>query len=193
VIKDDLYEIYVVENLINGKKYVGSHKIREAKDYYFAGGKAINNAIKKYGKDNFSRKILEKCISEKVLLIESSWIKKLDSLHPNGYNIHPMGGSNYKGSIGLIHNKEIRDKISKAKKSQYKNGIMNVNGENNPMFGKKHSNESIQKIKINHHDVSRENNPMFGVKPLKKICPHCNKSIDIRNYSRWHGDKCKNK
>lgn len=26
---------------------------------------------------------------------------------------------------------------------------------------------------------------------IKKECPHCNKTIDIANYARWHGDRCK--
>lgn len=24
-----------------------------------------------------------------------------------------------------------------------------------------------------------------------KTCPHCNKNVDNRNYTRWHGDRCK--
>ena len=36
-------------------------------------------------------------------------------------------------------------------------------------------------------------NPMYGVEVPKKECPHCGKTVDIRNYSRYHGDKCKNK
>jgi hypothetical protein len=34
-------------------------------------------------------------------------------------------------------------------------------------------------------------NPMFGKSVPTKICPHCSKQMDIRNYSRYHGDKCK--
>lgn len=26
---------------------------------------------------------------------------------------------------------------------------------------------------------------------IKKICEHCNKSVDISNFGRWHGDNCK--
>lgn len=36
-----------------------------------------------------------------------------------------------------------------------------------------------------------ELNPMFGKPVPKKICPHCGKHVDIRNYARYHGDKCK--
>lgn len=34
-------------------------------------------------------------------------------------------------------------------------------------------------------------NPMYGVEVPKKECPHCGKTVDIRNYSRYHGDNCK--
>lgn len=27
----------------------------------------------------------------------------------------------------------------------------------------------------------------------KLQCPHCNKNVDVGNYNRWHGDKCKHK
>jgi hypothetical protein len=38
---------------------------------------------------------------------------------------------------------------------------------------------------------SGEQNPMFGKPVPIKTCPHCSKQVDIRNYSRYHGDKCK--
>lgn len=28
---------------------------------------------------------------------------------------------------------------------------------------------------------------------MKKICKYCNKNINLLNYNRWHGDKCKNR
>ena len=28
---------------------------------------------------------------------------------------------------------------------------------------------------------------------LQKICEHCNKTIGPSNYTRWHGDNCKQK
>jgi len=37
-----------------------------------------------------------------------------------------------------------------------------ISGEDNPFFGKKHSNESKLKISLNHADVSGTNNPNYG-------------------------------
>ena len=57
--------IYLVTNLINGKKYVG----RDAYNHpgYYGGGTAIKKAIKKYGKENFTKEILEECQNTKHL------------------------------------------------------------------------------------------------------------------------------
>lgn len=47
------------------------------------------------------------------------------------------------------------------------------------MYGRHHTNES--KEKMSKAMKNRE----------KKICPHCGKTVDISNYARWHGKKCK--
>jgi len=44
-----------------------------------------------------------------------------------------------------------------------------------------HLNMYTFEIPRNHNDAPNR----------KKTCPHCNKSISLGNYSRWHGDNCK--
>jgi len=63
--------IYLVTNLINGKKYVG----RDAhnRSGYYGGGTAIKNAIKKYGKENFKKEILEQCLNTSHLKEQELW------------------------------------------------------------------------------------------------------------------------
>jgi hypothetical protein len=53
------YLLYKIKNLINGKIYVGikGSKILSLGDYY-GSGKLIKQAIKKYGLNNFERKII---------------------------------------------------------------------------------------------------------------------------------------
>lgn len=70
------------------------------------------------------------------------------------------------------HRKEIRLKNSRAKK-----------GKNNPWYGKKNPEHSKR--------MSGKGNPMYGVEVPKKECPFCGKIVDIRNYGRYHGQKCK--
>lgn len=33
--------------------------------------------------------------------------------------------------------------------------------------------------------------PMKSIKVTIKTCPHCNLSVDMRNYGKWHGKNCK--
>lgn len=54
--------IYITTNTINGKKYLGQRKLAPNKaiedDKYFGSGNLIVSAIKKYGKDNFTKEII---------------------------------------------------------------------------------------------------------------------------------------
>jgi hypothetical protein len=95
-----------------------------------------------------------------------------------------------------------------------------MTGSGNHMFGKKshftkHTEETKEKIRISKLGKKRTkfsrraateetkikiSNSKKGKPsknkgvPMKKImCPHCSKSINSGNYSRWHGDNCKNK
>lgn len=83
-------QIYKIVNRINNKVYVG--KDENERPQYFGSGKIIRLAIKKYGKENFSKEILETCDERKELCErERYWIKTLDCISPNGYNISTGG------------------------------------------------------------------------------------------------------
>ena len=92
------YYIYEITNNLNGKKYIGQHKIPdkpEPFDRYMGKGLAIREAIKTYGKSNFSKRIIEELEDdekhEKVSEREKYWIKEIDTMSPKGYNISPGG------------------------------------------------------------------------------------------------------
>ena len=94
--------IYKTTNLINGKIYVGQDS--KNNPGYFGSGKIIKSAIKKYGKENFKKEIIETCTSKEILdEREKFWIKELNSRDKSiGYNITEGG----EGIIGLVHSKE---------------------------------------------------------------------------------------
>ena len=103
--------IYKTTNLINGKIYIG--QTRKTAPSYYGSGTVIRHAIKKYGKENFSREILEECCTEKELNErEIYWIDFYDSCNPDiGYNIL-IGGAN----INIFNQPNgdlIREKIKK--------------------------------------------------------------------------------
>jgi NUMOD3 motif len=73
-------------------------------------------------------------------------------------------------------------------------------GENNGMYGKKHSEDTLQKIreKAKLRTYSEETNEKrrranLGRTKPKKLCPHCNQLVAVNGYARWHGDNCKHK
>jgi len=107
--------IYKITNHINSKVYIGqtSRKIEERwrnhcrKNHTTT---AINSAIKKYGKENFTIEILF-CVlqSEHLDTAERFFIKYYNCLAPNGYNLD--SGGNCLKRLSL----ETRKKLSEAK------------------------------------------------------------------------------
>ena len=70
------YLIYKTICLINGKYYVGKHKTKNRDDGYLGSGKLLQTAIKKYGRENFTREIILECstedemnLAEKILVV----------------------------------------------------------------------------------------------------------------------------
>lgn len=89
--------IYLIQNNINNKVYIGQSvhieiRIKEhfwkancIKDVSF--NSALHSAIRKYGEENFSWKVLEECEILELDEKECYYIEKYNSLSPNGYNI----------------------------------------------------------------------------------------------------------
>lgn len=120
--------IYKTTNLINGKIYVGQHKVDDDKldVKYYGSGLYLIRAIEKYGKENFSCEILEWCKDKEALnLSEKEWIKELNSQDKNiGYNIAYGGDGGYLGE-------DACKKISEAKLNHppWNKGLSNIYSE----------------------------------------------------------------
>ena len=87
------FHIYKITNNINGKIYIGQHFQKKESDNYFCSGKYINNSIRKHGKKNFTKEIIHDnigCLSS-ANLYEKIYIKKYNSISPNGYNLQNGG------------------------------------------------------------------------------------------------------
>lgn len=131
--KSGVYRIYCFKNK---KSYIGSstnissriqsHKslLRRGKHHSLP----MQYAYDKYGIDNFYFYIIEMCEHNKLEEIEKHYINFYNSVAPNGFNIE----SNPKLSR---HTFETRTKMSSKRI-----------GENNPFFGKKHSEKTKRKI-----------------------------------------------
>ena len=91
------YFVYLTTNLINNHKYIGYHYGFE-NDNYLGSGKILNIAIKKYGRENFKREILQVYPDEITAKQgEKDWIKKYNAINSSEfYNIAEGGEGNSK-------------------------------------------------------------------------------------------------
>ena len=122
--------IYKITNLINGKIYIG--QTTKIDPDYFGSGLLISYSIKKYGKENFKKEILEYCTTKEELNNrEKYWIKELNSQDKNiGYNIAFGGeggrlcenewkkGKTYDEVYGVEKSTEIKRKFSEKRKGK---------------------------------------------------------------------------
>lgn len=116
-------------NLINNKKYIGRDFYNDPT--YLGSGKTLKKAIKKYGKDNFKKIILEKCnthdqLNEK----EKYYIDLYDAIDSDDFYNLVEGG---RGGFILNHcNEELKlktyEKIKNSKigKKLTKEHILNI-------------------------------------------------------------------
>jgi group I intron endonuclease len=164
--------IYSINNLINGKCYVGSAvniKVRwnthkHTLKFNCHKNKHLQSAWNKYGKDNFEYKILELVSDlEKLISREQYWIDQL-SAFTYGYNMKPKAGS----SLGFKFSKESKDKMSKKALGRKpsletrQKWSLSRKGSNNGMYGKNHTEETIQKMRDNRRNTEGENNHFYG-------------------------------
>ncbi len=149
--------IYILENTINDKLYVGqtvnSFEIRFAK-HQRNNNTIISHAIQKYGWDNFKQYTYY--VPEELLdYFEVEMIEKVNSISPNGYNLT-------EGGRGGRPSKEVKKKLSEAHKgqklsSEHKKKIGESGKGNTRALGSKHSEETKAKYSL---DRKGQNNSM---------------------------------
>lgn len=125
--------IYLTENLINHKKYIGkksSKKFLGTK--YLGSGKILTQAVNKYGKENFTVTMLDTAENlEELNQKEIYYISKYNAQeNTNFYNISKGGLDGGPLFKGHKHTDETKQKISNK-----------VKGTKNGFYGKHHSEE----------------------------------------------------
>lgn len=147
--------IYLTTNNVNGIIYVGLYTGKNKN--YLGSGKYFKRAVKKYGKENFTKEILEDNINDYDYLCEREiyWIKYYDSTNPEiGYNLTSGGG----GTLGFEYSKESCKEMSEAQKGK-KNHNFGKRGKDSPLFGGHHSEEACKKMSEKRQG---KDNPFFG-------------------------------
>lgn len=116
------YSVYIHENLINGKKYIG---ITSQKPSYRWGKNGSNykfqskffNAIKKYGWDNFSHKVLYSGLEISAAVKYETELIELYNSIDNGYNISTGGALGFKKGVLCITTGEFFESVTEASKA----------------------------------------------------------------------------
>jgi group I intron endonuclease len=148
--------VYLIENNLNKKKYIGYTKYtieKRWKQHCNRSIKNINtpfyNAIKKYGMEVWTLSTLCECYSaDEAKEKEIYFIEKYDTYN-NGYNA-TLGGD---GNKGIIMSEESNKKRSEALKNKPKNY--------NRMHGKKHTSETLLKMRKPKNDKSKYQTESF--------------------------------
>jgi len=137
--------IYKVTNKVNGKLYVGQTRCQFSKrkrehinDANIGRGYKLENAINKYGKDNFIWEILYETENiEELDPKEIFFIQKYKANNKKyGYNSTEGGEGSY------IRTPKTITLLKESRKGQH-------SGKNNPMYGKKHTKEAKKKMGVN--------------------------------------------
>lgn len=178
--------IYKTTNNNNGKQYIGL--CTRDDPTYLGSGTLIKQAIKKHGRKNFTREVLEECDDFEVLLErEMYWIEKFDAVdNDNFYNLS-YGG--YAGNAQLL--KEYWGSMTKEQRKSSRNWKPHFKGldqsgdnhiskkdpewVNKVSVGVKSSWEGLtpeqrkERLKNAHSaDKSGDKNPMFGRSAVKE-------------------------
>ena len=137
--------VYEITNLVNGKKYIGkrSCKCPIEEDKYMGSGILISKSIKKYGKENFRKDILEICNSEEIAFErEKYWIKHYNAVESREfYNIKDGGeGNTREDALRNLAKLTPEQIIERSRKLSIAN-----KGENNSMYGVKGKDNPVSK------------------------------------------------
>ena len=157
--------IYLITDTTNGMKYTGKHhynKEGELDPNYHGSGVIIKNIYKKRP-ETLKEEYIKTCYSEEEMCSdEQYYIKVFDTLWPNGYNLT-------EGGDGVIPCEETRKKMSE--------NHWDCSGENHPMFGKKHSEESKKKMSERAKNISDEHRRKMSESHKGQIPPNKGKPM----------------
>jgi group I intron endonuclease len=119
--------IYKITNTITKKCYIGETTEKDPNTRFKAhmngikrgkGCPALRDAVQKHGEENFKFEVLIICLDEDCYTFEREYIKKYNSIAPNGYNILE-GGQCGGGFKGKQHTAEAKEQISKMGKQYF--------------------------------------------------------------------------
>ena len=119
--------IYRILNKISKKVYIGITTYKDVKKRWNQhiqtasinkGCPALREAFNKYGIENFEFSVILICFDQDRFKYEIEYIKKYNSIAPNGYNL-TNGGQSGGGFKGKKHTEEVKNRIKNTLKQKY--------------------------------------------------------------------------
>lgn len=165
-IQEQNWCVYIHTNKINNKAYIGitqqkpEHRWQNGHGY--KNNKYFWRSIQKYGWDNFEHIIFANDLTQnKAEHIEILLIALYNTTNSDfGYNLSVGGSASH---TGVKHSKATKEKMSEKAKERF------IIPENNPFYGKKHTEESKIKIGDGHRNPT-ENTRKKMSESAKKRC-----------------------
>jgi hypothetical protein len=205
--------LYKIENLLDGKYYIGVHKTSKLEDGYFGSGKRLHQAITKHGIENFRKIILEffdreedmfaaeaNIVNEEFVNDKQTYNMKVGGnggwsyIHEKGLNRGFTGKKHSEGTKKILSELAIGRKVSEnTKKKMSENSFSKRSPEKQREHARKNAlltnslrtPETIDKISAT---VTKHWEKIEVVE-----CPYCKLQGRGGTMKRWHFDNCKNK
>jgi group I intron endonuclease len=158
----------------SGRVYIGQsidikRRFKEYKKIRCKKQVRLYSSFKKYGLINHIFEVIEVCLEQELNTRERYWQDVYKVLEERGLNCKLTKTEDRSGKLS----ENIKLKISKSNK-----GLQNLSGDRNPMWGKKHSAESLQKMKTCKRSYVGESNPNFGKTGAMLGKKHTKKTIE---------------
>lgn len=134
----------------------------------------LKNAVNKYGIENFKFEVLIICFDEDLCKYEKEYIKKYNSITPNGYNANEGGevGGMFKGRH---HSDETKKLLSERSKKAYEN--MELRKQNGEIIKKALQNSEKWKKAIEEGRLGNGGKKLAGIKRSEEIKRKISESV----------------
>jgi group I intron endonuclease len=168
--------VYVIENTVNGKLYIGSTaNFQKRKNAHLSClrrgvhvNKLLQHAFKKYGESAFRFALREVCIPAELQATEQRWLdssahRQLYNLYPTAYAVrgpdHPM--------YGHSHSVEARAKIKEARARQ----IVAHTAETRAKIGRAHKGRKLDPAHVAKMVAARKGQSVWNKGLTAEDCP----------------------
>ena len=167
--------IYIKTINVNGKKYIGQKSYSQSNwKTYLGSGIYLNRAINKYGKENFSKEIIENCETKEILdEREKYWIDYYNAVESNDFYNIASGGEG--GNTIAGYSEEQLKQYREYKSKLHQETVLRGEDAGTSKLTEKQVIEIIERLKNNDFNLDIAND--YGVSP---------RTIDdIRGHRSW--------